>query len=74
MEQLKELRARHPNLITFSVLNEELLLGENIESKKDLTTSEIFDKFALAVTGKEAKPEVKELFLELMGEDLYEAN
>lgn len=73
-EQLKELRARHPNLITFSVLNEELLLGENIESKKDLTTSEIFDKFALAVTGKEAKPEVKELFLELMGEDLYEAN
>ena len=73
-EKLKELRTKHPNIITFSVLNEELMAEQNIESKKDLTTSEIFEKFVVATTGKEAKPEVKELFLELMGEDVYEAN
>lgn len=73
-EKLKELREKHPNIVTFSVLNEQLLAEQNIESKKDLTTAEIFDKFVVATTGKEAKPEVKELFLELMGEDVYEAN
>lgn len=72
--ELKALRERHPNLITFSVLNEQLLAEQNIESKRDLTTSEIFEKFVLSTTGKEAKKEVKELFLELMGEDIYETN
>ncbi len=73
-EKLKELRQKHPNLITLSVLNEELMHEGEIESKKDLTTGEVFDKFVLSTTGKAAKPEVKELFLELMGEDVYETN
>ena len=73
-DKLKELRARHPNLITFSVLNEELLNEREIESKKNLTTGEIFEKFVKTTTGKEPRPEVKELFLELMGEDVYETD
>lgn len=72
--ELKALRERHPNLITFSVLNEQLLAEQSIESKKDLTSGEIFDRFVVATTGKEPKREVKELFLELMGEGIYETN
>ena len=45
-----------------------------VESKKDLSNSELFDKFVKDMTGQDAKPEVKELFLQLMGEVLYEAD
>jgi len=73
-ETLKELRKRNPNLITLSVVNHEYLNERPMESKKDLTNSELFDKFMLDKTGKPANPEVKELFLELMGETLYETD
>ena len=42
--------------------------------KESLSNSELFDKFVKDVTGSEAKPEVKELFLQLMGEALYAAD
>ena len=73
-ETLKELRKRNPNLITLSVVNHEYLNERPMESKKDLTNSELFEKFVMDKTGKPANPEVKELFLELMGETLYEAD
>lgn len=73
-ETLKNLRARNKNLITFSVVNKELLENTSYESKKDLTNSELFDKYVKDVTGKEPDAEVKELFLQLMGEAMYEAD
>ena len=73
-ETLKDLRKRNPNLITLSVVNNEYLNERPMESKKDLSNSELFDKFMLDKTGKPANPDVKELFLELMGETLYEAD
>ena len=42
--------------------------------KRDLTNSEIFDHFVMRKKGTAPKPEVKELFLELMSEDLYETD
>lgn len=71
---LKELRKNNPNLVTLSVITDEIRQLKNVESKKDLTNSEIFDKFVLAKKGEAPKPEVKELFLKLMGESLYEAD
>ena len=73
-ETLKGLRKRNPNLITFSVVNNNAIQERTRESKKDLTNSELFDKFVLDRTGKPANPRVKELFLELMGENLYETD
>jgi hypothetical protein len=73
-ETLKGLRKRNPNLITFSVVNNSVMQERTMESKKDLTNSELFDKFVLDRTGKPANPRVKELFLELMGENLYETD
>lgn len=73
-EELKALRKRNPNLITFSVVNSEDIADRPYESKKDLSNSELFDKFVKEMTGQEPKTEVKELFLQLMGETLYEAD
>ena len=73
-EMLKELRKKNPNLITLSVVNQEYLNERPMESKKDLSNSELFDKFMIDKTGKPSSPEVKELFLELMGETLYETD
>ena len=72
--ELKELRAKNPNLVTLSVLTDEIMKLKNVESKKDLTNSEIFDHFVMAKRGEKPKPEVKELFLKLMGENLYETD
>ena len=73
-ETMKALRKRNPNLVTLSVLNSKYLDERIVESKKDLSNSELFDKFVKDMTGQEAKPEVKELFLQLMGEVLYETD
>ena len=73
-ERLKDLRKRNPNLITFSVVNNTYLDERPLESKKELSNSELFDKFVKDLTNKEAKPEVKELFLQLMGEAMYETD
>ena len=60
-------------MITESVTNEAKAYT-NIVSKKDLTSAEIFEHFVKSKTGKEPEQEVKELFLNLMAEGLYEAD
>ena len=74
MSDVKNLRKQHPNLVTLSVITNEAKAYTNIVSKKDLTSAEIFEHFVKAKTGKDAEPEVKELFLNLMSEGLYEAD
>ncbi|MBE5757834.1 MAG: exonuclease SbcCD subunit D [Clostridiales bacterium] len=71
---LKKLRKEHPNLVTLSVITNQAKQTSNIVSKKDLTNSEIFDNFIKHRLGTEPDPEVKELFLSLMSEGLYEAD
>ncbi|MBR4745546.1 MAG: exonuclease SbcCD subunit D [Clostridia bacterium] len=73
-EDVKKLRAANPNLVTLSVITDEAKELAQVEIKKDLTTQEIFDKYVLNKTGKLPEKEVKELFLELMGEAVYEAD
>lgn len=74
MSDIKALRKRHSNLVTLSVITNEAKATANIASKKDLTTSEIFDHFVKAKLGTEPDPDVKELFLSLMSEGLYETD
>ncbi len=74
MSDIKALRKRHSNLVTLSVITNEAKATANIASKKDLTTSEIFDHFVRAKLGTDPDPEVKELFLSLMSEGLYETD
>ena len=73
-EDVKKLRAANPNLVTLSVITDEAKELTQVEIKKDLTTQEIFDKYVLNKTGKLPEKEVKELFLELMVEAVYEAD
>lgn len=74
MSDVKALRKQHPNLVTLSVITNQAKSSSNVESKKNLTNSEIFENFVKHKTGKPADPKVKELFLSLMSEDLYEAD
>ena len=74
MSDVKKLRKEHPNLVTLSVITNEAKASTNVTSKKDLTNAEIFDHFMKARKGTEADPKVKELFLSLMSEGLYEAD
>ena len=74
MSDVKDLRKKHPNLVTLSVITNEAKASTNVMSKKDLTNSEIFDHFIKAKKGTDADPKVKELFLSLMSEGLYEAD
>lgn len=71
---LKNLRKQHPNLVTLSVITNEARATCEFTSKKDLTSAEIFDNFVKSKLGTEPEPEVKELFLSLMSEGLYEAD
>lgn len=71
---LKNLRKQHPNLVTLSVITNEARATCEFTSKKDLTNGEIFDHFVRSKLGTEPEPDVKELFLSLMSEDLYEAD
>jgi exonuclease SbcD len=72
---LKRLRKEHPNLVTLSVItNQAKQSSNNVISKKDLTNSEIFDNFIKHKLGTTPDPDVKELFLSLMSEGLYEAD
>ena len=74
MEDIKHLRTNYKNLVTLSVLTKEAMATTDVVSKRDLTNSEIFDHFVMRKKGTAPKPEVKELFLELMSEDLYETD
>ena len=71
---LKNLRKQHPNLVTLSVITNEAKATSEIASKKDLTNGEIFDHFVMSKLGTEPDADVKELFLSLMSEGLYEAD
>ena len=71
---LKRLRKEHPNLVTLSVITNQARQSALVSSKKDLTNAEIFEHFVKAKTGADCEPEVKELFLSLMSEGLYEAD
>jgi len=71
---LKNLRKQHPNLVTLSVITNEARASSEIISKKDLTNAEIFDHFVKSKLGTEPDNDVKELFLSLMSEGLYEAD
>ena len=74
MNDVKRLRKEHPNLVTLSVITNEAKAATSITSKKDLTNAEIFDHFIKAKKGTDPDPKVKELFLSLMSEGLYEAD
>jgi len=71
---VKSLRKEFPNLVTLSVITNQTKANQNIIKKKDLTNSEIFDHFVKARLGVEPDSDVKELFLSLMSEGLYEAD
>ncbi len=71
---LKNLRKTHPNLVTLSVLTNQAKSTGNLTSKKDLTSAEIFDNFVKFKLGVDPDKELKELFLSLMSEGLYEAD
>lgn len=71
---IKAIKKEHPNLVTLSVISKEAIREESIVSKKDLTSSEIFENFVMARTGKTPDQGLKELFLELISEDIYEAD
>ena len=71
---LKNLRKQHPNLVTLSVITNEAKAQSDITSKKDLTNAEIFDNFVKSKLGSSPDEDVKELFLSLMSEGLYEAD
>ena len=73
-EDVKRLKSNNPNLITLSVITDEAKQMAQVEIRRDLTTQEIFDKYVFSKTGKLPEKEVRELFLELMGEAVYEAD
>ncbi|MBQ4558275.1 MAG: exonuclease SbcCD subunit D [Clostridia bacterium] len=75
IDEIKEIRSKYKNLVTLSIITKEAReTKKDFVSKKDLTNSEIFDNFALRQTGMPADPDVKELFLSLMSEELYETD
>lgn len=71
---LKNLRKQHPNLVTLSVITNEARKSYEVSTKKDLTNGEIFTKFVRSKLGTDPEEDVKELFLSLMSEGLYEAD
>lgn len=75
IDEIKELRSKYKNLVTLAIITKEARnTKKDFVSKKDLTNAEIFDNFALRQTGEPADPDVKELFLSLMSEELYETD
>lgn len=74
ISDIKKIKNTYKNLVTLSLISKEAKEKQNNLAKQNLTTSEIFDSFVKDKTGKLPSDELTELFLELMGEDLYEAN
>lgn len=71
-QDIKDIKSKYPFVITISV-EPKRIAKQTIVTKKDLTTKEIFEKFVENKTGKKPERELTELFLELMGEVIYEA-
>ncbi|MBE5735143.1 MAG: exonuclease subunit SbcD [Clostridiales bacterium] len=75
IDEIKALRTKYRNLVTLAVITKDAKnTKKDLVSKKDLTNAEIFENFCIRQTGSPADPEVKELFLSLMSEDLYETD
>ena len=71
-QDIKKIRGEFKNVITISV-EPKKIKEQVVITKKDLTTKEIFEKFVENKTGEKPEDELSNLFLELMGEVLYEA-
>ena len=71
-QDIKKIRTEFKNVITISV-EPKKIKEQVVITKKDLTTKEIFEKFVENKTGEKPEEELSNLFLELMGEVLYEA-
>ena len=71
-QDIKMIKSNYKNVITISVepkrISEQVVL-----TKKDLSTKEIFENFVEAKTGEKPEEELTQLFLQLMGEIVYEA-
>lgn len=71
-QDIKKIKSEFKNVITISVeprrINEQVVV-----TKKDLSTKEIFEKFVENRTGEKPEEELTKLFLQLMGEVVYEA-
>ena len=75
IEEIKDIRSKYKNLVSLAIISKEARnTKKDFVSKKDLTNAEIFDNFAIRQTGHPADPDVKELFLSLMSEELYETD
>ena len=71
-QDIKKIRSENPNVVTISI-EPKKIKEQMVVSKKDLTTKEIFEKFVENKTGAKPEDELTKLFLELMGEVIYEA-
>lgn len=71
-QDIKMIKSNYKNVVTISVepkrISEQVVL-----TKKDLSTKEIFENFVEAKTGEKPEEELTQLFLQLMGEIVYEA-
>ncbi len=74
-EQIKQLRKKHNNIVSIQAVSRLVESSRRkIEPKKDLTNSELFNKFCMDRTGEQPSEDVLRLFLETMGEVLYETD
>ena len=74
ISEIKRIKSTYKNLVTLSLISKEAKEKQNNIAKQNLTTTEIFERFVESKTGKLPDSDLKELFLELMGEDVYETN
>lgn len=74
VSEINKIKTSYKNLITLAVLKENEKASIDEFEKKDLSNAEIFENFVVEKTGKLPDSELKELFLSLMAEDLYETN
>lgn len=72
-QDIKQIRAQFKNVITISV-EPKRIESQVVVTKKDLSTKEVFEKFVENRTGEKPEEELTKLFLELMGEVVYEAD
>ena len=70
IEDVRRLGREYKNLVTLSIITKEGQKDYDIESKKDYTFGQVWDAF-VAKKEIEKDDKVKELFLELMHEDIF---
>lgn len=71
-QDIKDIRSKFKNVITISV-EPKRISDQVVITKKDLSTKEVFEKFVENKTGAKPEDELTKLFMELMGEVVYEA-